>query len=242
MKLRKELLGALATLVFLLAFSWPFLGTDHDASILGAADRAIYILAGGRFQAPPPAGSYPVSSLLREENASLHQLLSLRSRLSGRVLAARVTRRDPDTWWSYLTVEFLSPQAPPPKATAVVITPQGVIGSLDSADILIVQSGDERFCRGRVRLLSSPETQLSAVVGNLESPFLLEGRGGPALSLRPVTSGAEDQIQESDGVRTSGLGDLYSKGLQVGTVDKDRHFASFTALPSTPVEVLIWWR
>ncbi len=242
MKLKNELLGALLTLLVLLVFSWPFLANSPETSLFALADRALYSLAGGRFHTPPSARTYPVSSSIREENASLHQLLSLRSRLSGQVVAARVTRRDPDSWWSFLTVEFDSPEANPPKETAMVLTPQGVIGSLDNADIVLVQSGDERFFRGRVRLLSSPETQLSVVVGDRQSPFLLEGRGGPALSLRPVTSGAEDQIVESDGVRTSGLGHLYSKGLQVGTVDKDRQFATFTALPSTPAEVLIWWR
>jgi cell shape-determining protein MreC len=204
--------------------------------------RNLYLLAGGRFfQKAPAAPPDPLIAMLGTENERLHELLALRSRLPGKANAAVVARREPETWWSELVVEF-AVTGPAPTGTAIVLTPQGLIGTLESDALVVVREAGQTFCRGTVRLLSSQETQLSVVVGEGESAFLLEGRGGSELALRPLTSGAEKAISPGDPVQTSGLGKLYSKGLQVAQVARDPHLAMFTSLASTPPEVLLWWR
>ena len=192
---------------------------------------------------PPSDQPDPLLNVLGEENERLHELLALRSRLPGVAQAAKVVRREPDTWWTQLEVEFAAPPADlPATGTAIVLTPQGLIGTLESDELLVIKEQGQTFCRGTVALLSSQETQLSVVVGEQQAPFLLEGKGGLDFALRPVVSGAEKAIATGDSVLTSGLGQLYSKGLQVGIVGKDSQRATFTACASTPDEVLLWWR
>lgn len=182
-------------------------------------------------------------TVLGEENERLHQLLALRGRLPGVVQAARVVRREPDTWWETMEIELaLSAQGPPPPGTAVVLTAQGLIGRLEGKSLVLVEQGPDSYYRGTIHLLSSSETQLSVVVGEEESPFLLEGRGGADFGLRPVTSGAEKTVGPGDAVQTSGLGHLYSKGLQVAVVGGDPHWAVFSSCATTPAEVVLWWR
>lgn len=202
----------------------------------------LYVLLGGRsITVPTNASSDPVRQVLAEENRRLRETLALSSRLPGTVLAARVARREPQTWWSQLQVEFVIPGGKTVPAPAIVLTPQGVIGRLEHDSVATFEEGGQMLARGTVELLSSPQTQLSVVVGEKETPFLLEGRGGSELALRPVTSGAPTSIAVGEPIVTSGLGTLYSRGLQVAVV-KDASWATFTSCSSTPAEVLLWWR
>jgi cell shape-determining protein MreC len=206
--------------------------------------RNFYVLLGGRLADPLSSQQPdPLAEALGQENKRLHELLALRSRLPGVTQAATVVRREPETWWNVLEVEFaLAVSGPPPQATAIVLTPQGLIGTLETRSLIVVTENGQSFCRGTVNLLSSPETQLSVVVGEQQAPFLLEGRGGADFALRPVTSVAEKSVVSGDPVQTSGLGQLYSKGLLVGVVSKDSRWAKFSTCAATPSEVLLWWR
>lgn len=243
MSWRTEILSALALLGVLAIASFAHLawGGQPLATLL---HRNLYVLVGGRLAVAPDSAAQPDPRvrLLGDENRRLHELLALRSRLPGVAHAAVVARREPDTWWSELEVEFAIPSAPPPPGTAMVLTPHGLVGTLDSDALVMVEEAGRSFYRGKVSLLSSPQTQLSVVVGEGESPFLLEARGGASFALRPVTSGAGKAVAPGDPVQTSGLGKLYSKGLQVAQVDKDTRWAVFSTLQATPSEVLLWWR
>ena len=204
----------------------------------------LHLAVRGR-SAPPPSllAADPLRSVLQAENDRLHALLSLRERLSGEVRAARVVRREPDLWWTELVVEMRVAGSAPPHGTALVITPEGLIGTLESRHMIVVGEGESKLARGTVKLLSAPGHQLSVMVGPSEQPFLLEGRGDARLALRPVSGGAEKEILPGDAVVTSGLGRIYSsRGLRVAAVDSDTHWARFSALSATPAEVLLWWR
>jgi cell shape-determining protein MreC len=242
-KWRSELLTTLALLVLLGAISFAHLAWNGQP-LLRLLHHNFYVLLGGRVAAVAPSDQPdPLLTVLGEENERLHQLLALRSRLPGVAQAAKVVRREPDTWWTQLEVEFVAnPADLPATGTAIVLTPQGLIGTLESDQLVVIKGQAQAFYRGTVALLSSPETQLSVVVGEEEAPFLLEGKGGLDFALRPVVSGAENAIAAGDSVLTSGLGQLYSKGLQVGTVGKDSQRATFSTCASTPDEVLLWWR
>ncbi len=206
------------------------------------AQHALYGLLGGRAGKLPASRPDPMRETLAGENQRLHALLALRSRMPGTATAAAVTRREPDTWWSELTLEFSPPKGGLPQGTAMVLTPQGLIGTVEPEAIRSLRSGQGIYCQATVRLLSSAETQLSVVVGDSRAPFLLEGKGGAEFTLRPVTSEAEKGVQTGDVVLTSGLGQLYSAGLQVALVGKNPRRADFSSLNASPAEVLLWWR
>ena len=243
MKWRNELISVFGILVVLavLSFGHRAWGGVPLASVL---QHQLFSLLGGSMAAQSSSrGPDPLVAVLGQENERLHQQLALRARLPGVVQFAQVVRREPETWWTSVEVELaLSTQGPPPSHTAVVLTPQGLIGTLEGKDLVMVEQGPQSYYRGTVHLLSSPETQLSVTVGQNEAPFLLEGRGGPEFAMRPVTSGAEKTVEPGDAVQTSGLGRLYSKGLQVAVVGGDLRWAGFSSCASTPAEVVLWWR
>ncbi len=203
-----------------------------------------YLAVGGRL-APPrnPPATDPLRGVLRAENDRLHALLALGQRLPGEVRTAWVVRREPDRWWRDLEVEIPILGPPPPNGAALVLTSEGLIGTLESQRLVMARIGERTLARGTVTLLSAPGHQLSVVTGPGEQPFLLEGRGGANLALRPISGGAEKEIIPGDAVLTSGLGRLYrSRGLVIGEVDSDVHWARFSTMASTPSEVLLWWR
>lgn len=245
MKWKGELVTFVLMAAVLCAVSFSHLAWG-GRSLPKSVQQNVYVLLGGRISASQPArGQDPVTGVLLEENRRLHELLALRARLEGRVVSADVTRREPETWWSELEVEFELPESPSPwwkEKAAVVLTSRGAIGRLEGETVSLSRTArGQSLARGTVTLLSSPQTQLSVVVGEKATPFLLEGKGTGELALRPVVSGAESLIGAGDPVVTAGLGQLYSQGLQVGLV-KDAKWATFTSCASTPAEVLLWWR
>lgn len=206
--------------------------------------QGFYHLLGGRWtESSAVRGTDPLRAVVERENERLSSLLALEGRLTGERRAARVVRREPDRWWSELEIEFPILGPAPPSGTALVLTPGGLIGALESEHLLIADVKGERVARGTVSLLSGAGHQLSVVVGPDEQPFLLEGRGGSSLALRPVSGAAEKSVVGGDPVVTSGLGNLYrSRGLPIAQVEEDVHWARFSALTSTPSEVILWWR
>ncbi len=205
---------------------------------------SFYLFLGGRLaRVQEGAQADPVRAALLGENERLRELLSLQQRLPGEVRAAEVTRREPNLWWSELEVELPVSGSAPPVSSALVLTGDGLIGTLSADRLVLTETDSGRVARGRVTLLSAAGQQLSVVAGPGNQPFLLEGRGGASLALRPVSGGAEKEILPGDTVLTSGLGQLYrSRGLRVAQVEEDTRHARFVALSSTPTQVLLWWR
>ena len=209
--------------------------------------QGFYLLLGGRWlptsENQQGRVADPLRAAVERENERLSSLLALDGRLTGERRAARVVRREPDRWWSELEIEFPILGPAPPRGTALVLTPQGLIGTLESERFVLGEVQGVRVARGTVSLLSGAGHQLSVMVGPDEQPFLLEGRGGPGLALRPVSGAAEKSVMMGDPVVTSGLGNLYrSRGLPIAQVEEDVHWARFSALASTPSEVVLWWR
>lgn len=242
MKSNREGLRLLLVAGLLAALS--FTPGPQSQSLPKWLSHRFYLAVGGRLAPPrtPPAAD-PLRGVLQAENDRLHALLALSERLPGEVRSAWVARREPDRWWRDLEVEIPIAGPPPPNGVALVLTTEGLIGTLESQRLLLSKIGGRTLARGTVTLLSAPGHQLSVVAGPGEQPFLLEGRGGANLALRPISGGAEKEVSPGDAVLTSGLGRLYrSRGLVVGEVDSDVHWARFSALASTPSEVLLWWR
>lgn len=243
MSWRRELSIGLALVVLLWAIS-SFLSTEWGRRTTFKARQCFYGLLGaqGDEAADRLVQGYTLPlNVLIDENKRLNELLSLSHRVSARAIGARTLVREPNTWWSQLLVEFKL-EGKPPKGIALVLTPQGAIGTLDSRTVIL--SGDEsaRYCFGTVSLLSSAKTQLAVEIGESRIPFLLEGRGGPTFSLRPILNGGEARVRSGDLIYSAEPSKIFARGLPLGRVEEDVRWGSFTSLDGTPSEVLLWWK
>src|SRR5262249_7904055 len=141
----------------------------------------------------------------RQENARLRRLLALRERLPLAALAGEVVGREEDGWVRAITVNRgrghgIARQAP-------VIVPEGLVGR-----VLQVRPG-----ASVVQLLNDPASTVGAVVQRTRTYGLVGG--GPRGTVRlkfMARDGA--QVVPGDVVVTSGLGNLFPKGLPIGRV------------------------
>jgi rod shape-determining protein MreC len=141
----------------------------------------------------------------RQENARLRRLLALRDRLPLATLAGEVVGRDAGGWVRTLTVNRgrangIARQVP-------VIVPAGLVGR-----VVQVRAG-----ASVVQLVNDPSSTVGAVVQRTRTPGLVEGDAGGALRFK-FTARDGAQIAPGDLVVTSGLGNLFPKGLPIGRV------------------------
>ncbi len=153
---------------------------------------------------------------LERENNELRQALEFKKRTSINVIAAKVIKRQPSTWWETAILDRgensgIGPQIP-------VIAPGGLAGKIDtvakrtSSMILLT---DER-CQVAVVVAGTPE------VGVLHG---LRGHYGeePKLLLRHLSR--EAAIRPGMKVVTTGKGGLFPENILVGTVTEYRNGA-----------------
>ncbi len=233
------LLGAM--LISFLLVPEGFLGTSDLASM---ARTAVVRLLGGAWRTAEGPSTFSMNSELLEQNQRLSQLLSLRGRLSGSTAVATVIRREPEAWWLSIWVRFrLTSEMP--EGSALVMTPEGLIGVLEASKISSLGSSegldeDEEFL-GQVQLLTAPTTQLAVNVGGVLTPYLLEGTGGPRFRLRPLERDKVAVSSRGTLVSTAGSGHLFVEGLPVAVIEDERGEMAETLLRATPGQVLLWW-
>lgn len=157
----------------------------------------------------------------RQENARLRRLLELRERLPLAVLAGEVVGREEDGWVRALTVNRgrssgVTRQIP-------VIVPEGLVGR-----VLQVRAG-----ASVIQLINDPASTVGGVIQRTRTPGLVEGHTEGSVRLKFMARGA--QVEVGDLVVTSGVGNLFPKGLPIGRVvaiqDKGSalfHFAVLT--------------
>jgi rod shape-determining protein MreC len=150
---------------------------------------------------------------LREENARLQEGAKEAVRLRGllgfkdqpyHTVAARVIGRDPSHWFSTLLIDRGS--ADGVRRRDPVITSNGLVGHV------IETSGSW----ARVLLIQDPRSAVGVLVGRSRDAGVAEGQGRTALRVKYLSRDAE--IHPGDEVVTAGLGAIYPRGLQVGTV------------------------
>ena len=158
----------------------------------------------------------------QQENARLRRLLSLRERLPLAALAGEVVGREEDGWVRAITVNRgrghgINRQAP-------VIVPEGLVGR-----VLQVRPG-----ASVIQLLNDPASTVGAVVQRTRTFGLVEGAPRGTVRLKFMARDGA-QVAPGDLVVTSGLGNLFPKGLPIGRViaieDKGSalfHFAVLT--------------
>ncbi|HET8998078.1 MAG TPA: rod shape-determining protein MreC [bacterium] len=150
---------------------------------------------------------------LREENARLHEAGLEVARLRSLVgikdqpyhtVAARVIGRDPSHWFNSLLVDRGT--ADGVRRNDPVITSDGLVGRVIEA------SGTW----ARVLLILDPRSAAGVLVGRSRDAGVAEGQGQPVLHVKYLSRDAE--ILPGDQVVTAGLGEIYPRGLPVGTV------------------------
>ena len=147
---------------------------------------------------------------IARENAVLRESVGWPKRKDWKLRLARVISRDPANWWHTLQIDLGSNQGV--QRNMPVITKEGLVGRVQEAGAN----------RSRVILLGDPQCQVSAMVDNV---------GRDTGIIRPGESSVlEDSILElsflkrnsqaipGQKVFTSGLGQLFPKGIIIGTI------------------------
>jgi len=150
---------------------------------------------------------------LREENAQLQDAAQEAQRLrslmavrqqSFRTVSARVIGRDPSHWFNTLLIDRGPRDGV--RRNDPVVTSEGLVGHVIEA------SGGW----ARVLLILDPRSAIGVLVGRSRDAGVAEGQGQPMLRVKYLSRDAE--IQPGDQVVTAGLGEIYPRGLVVGTV------------------------
>ena len=150
---------------------------------------------------------------LREENAQLQDAAQEAQRLrslmavrqqSFRTVSARVIGRDPSHWFNTLLIDRGPRDGV--RRNDPVVTSEGLVGHVIEA------SGGW----ARVLLILDPRSAIGVLVGRSRDAGVAEGQGQPMLRVKYLSRDAE--IQPGDQVVTAGLGEIYPRGIVVGTV------------------------
>ncbi len=145
------------------------------------------------------------------ENATLRRALDFQERTRFEVVAARVTRRQPATWWQ--TVEIDRGEDSGIATAYTVVTDQGLVGKID-------RLGDHR---STVLLLTDEACQVSAKVEGSPEVGIVQGQreqfgGAPRLRLRFLSRDA--RLREGMRVFSTGRGGLFPADLLLGEIDR----------------------
>jgi rod shape-determining protein MreC len=149
---------------------------------------------------------------LEYENIQLRHALDFKKATHFDVVAARVIRRNPTTWWQ--TVEIDAGSNRGIGTQLAVLSNQGLVGMTDRID-----SGGEH---SSVLLLTDEKCQVSArVEGSPEVGILSGQRGGfdgdPMLRLRFLSPNAA--VRTGQRVFTTGRGGTFQANILLGTID-----------------------
>lgn len=144
------------------------------------------------------------------ENARLRQQLGWREQSSwnGKLKLARVVLREPANWWRSIQIDLGSREGV--RTNLPVLTPDGLVGRVAAVG----------FDRSQVVLVGDPNCKVSAVVDNLARETGVIGPSGPVdngwVLLNYLPSSAA--VKPGQNVLTSGLGEVFPKGILIGTV------------------------
>ncbi|HSP42502.1 MAG TPA: rod shape-determining protein MreC [Luteolibacter sp.] len=148
---------------------------------------------------------------LEEENKQLRHALDFKQGSRFDVVAARVIRRNPTTWWQTLEIDAGSDRGI--GTQLAVLTNEGLVGKIDRVD----NNGD----RSSVLLLTDEKCQVSARVEGSPEVGILNGRrggfdGDPLLRLRFLSANAA--VRPGQRVLTTGRGGIFQPDILLGTI------------------------
>jgi rod shape-determining protein MreC len=140
------------------------------------------------------------------ENRRLKTLLGFKGSIDLPMLPARVVGRSASAWFRTATLDKGSEDGVLPNSP--VVTAEGVVGR-------VYQVGPSA---SHVLLLTDTSSALDALVQRSRSPVVVEGRLTD--SCRILYLARTDDARPGDRVLTSGLGDVFPKGLLIGEISK----------------------
>jgi rod shape-determining protein MreC len=141
---------------------------------------------------------------LEHENRRLREALALRERLPARTVGAEVVAREWNGFTRGLTVD--RGRADGVERLAPVIVTRGVVGRVAGL----------RPRSAVIQLLTDPASSIGGAVQRTRAQGLVEGVAGGRLRLKLAAS--EEGVRAGDLVVTSGIGELFPKGLPLGRV------------------------
>jgi rod shape-determining protein MreC len=149
---------------------------------------------------------------IEQENAQLRDALGFEQVARFNVVAARVVRRNPATWWQ--TVEIDAGSGRGIQSQLTVLCNDGLIGVIDRVGI---DGG-----RSSVLLLTDEKCQVSARVEGSPEVGILSGRRGayegePMLRLRFLSANAA--VRPGQRVLTTGRGGIFQPNILLGTIE-----------------------
>ncbi len=147
---------------------------------------------------------------LEAENAQMRSALDFKTTTKFDIVAARVIRRHPTTWWQ--TVDIDAGEERGIGTQLSVLSNEGLVGKIDRPD------------RGRssVILLTDEKCQVSARVEGTPEVGILSGQRGrydgtPLLRLKFLSINAN--LQKGQRVFTTGRGGLFQPNILLGTIE-----------------------
>ena len=146
---------------------------------------------------------------LEKENVQLRAALDFKKRTPFSVIAAKIIRRKPSSWWE--TAHIDRGETHGISSMLAVIAAEGLVGKVDRPD-------NET---STVILLTDESCQVSAqVVGTHEFGILSGQRAqdGDNPTLRLQYLSRDSNVKEGQKVITTGKGNLFEKGIALGTI------------------------
>ncbi len=165
------------------------------------------------------ADQYLEMTKLRQDardSQKLRALLGLKSKLSRLTIGADVVTRDPDNWFSQLTVD--KGYEDHVRKGSAVVTNEGVVGQ-------VVITGPHASV---VRLLTDPDQKVGVLIQRTNTPGVLSGRkkNPPSIDFVPVGMA----VDVGDKVTCLGNGGVFPVGHPVGVVSLVRRDTNGTTL------------
>jgi len=149
---------------------------------------------------------------LYQENKRLRELLNFKQSSEFKLTTCKVIGRDPDNWSSMVILDKGTLQNI--RKNQLVITPAGVAGK-------VIEEG---ISTSKVILINDPNFKIAVVSQNSRQEGLASGTLQRNLTLRYLSTQA--QITLGEAVVTSGLDQLYPKGILVGKIISVRYDSS----------------
>ncbi|MFZ5765736.1 MAG: rod shape-determining protein MreC [Thermodesulfobacteriota bacterium] len=139
-------------------------------------------------------------------NVRLSKLLQMKETLPPPTLTAQVIGRDPSLWFRTIIIDRGSSEGV--RKGMPVVAVEGVVGQ-------ILETSPNY---AKVLLANDPNSAIDVLVQKNRVQGILKGNGGSGFSLLYVLKNAD--VEKGDIIVTSGLGDVFPKGLPVGTVSE----------------------
>ncbi len=146
---------------------------------------------------------------MRQENYRLRRMLELREKSEYELIAAEVIARDSSNWFQTITINRGSLHGV--QKDMAVVTSEGLVGNIMAVSRISSQ----------VLLLTDARPAVSALVQRSREPGevgVVESAPGYPGYLRMINLPREANIQRGDIIISSGLGEIFPKGLVIGHV------------------------